>query len=139
MTAEQPVLLAELARDLGEPADGWVVELSRRRVAVFEDDLGRRAVSRSDARALFAEHREAEARNARRREEIERRVVAADEARRAALPKGIPVSAIPTGMSAAELMMANDPFPAERRQSVLEHALEHPSGATIYRPVGGES
>jgi hypothetical protein len=55
------------------------------------------------------------------------------------LPAGIPANAVPTGMSAAELMMASDPFPASRRQSVLEHALEHPSGATVFTPVGGES
>ena len=46
---------------------------------------------------------------------------------------------MPTGVSAAELMMLSDPFPAKRRQSVLEHSLEHPGGATVYTPVGGES
>jgi hypothetical protein len=131
--------LAELERDLPEPAVGWVAELASRGVVIIEDDIGRAAVTRSVARSLFAEARENEARAARRREEIEQRLIAADEARRAAMPKGIPAAAVPTGMSAAELLMVSDPFPAERRQSVLEHALEHPSGATVYRPVGGES
>src|SRR5512132_4054269 len=110
-TAE-PVPLSELERDLPAPAAGWAAELDRRGVAVVTDDLGRAAVDRATARALFAEHRENEARKARRREEIEQRVIAADEARRAALPKGIPVNAVPTGVSAAELMMLSDPFPA---------------------------
>jgi hypothetical protein len=66
-------------------------------------------------------------------------VVAADEARRAALPKGIPVDAVPTGMSAAELMMAADPLVGARRQSVLEHSLEHPAGALIYHSIEGSA
>jgi hypothetical protein len=138
MTAE-PVPLTELERDLPAPAAGWAAELDRRGVAVVLDDLGRAAVDRATARALFAEHRENEARMARHREEIEQRVIAADAARRAALPKGIPVNSVPTGVSAAEMLMLSDPFPAKRRQSVLEHSLEHPSGATVYTPVGGES
>jgi hypothetical protein len=139
MTAEPAVPLTELERDLPAPADGWAAELDRRGVAVVLDDLGRAAVDRATARALFAEHRESEARAARKREELERQVIAADEARRAALPKGIPVDAVPAGVSAAELLMLSDPFPVKRRQSVLEHALEHPGGATVYTPVGGES
>jgi hypothetical protein len=74
--------------------------------------------------------------------EIEERLVEADAARRAAIPRGIPVDAVPTGMTAAQLMMASDPFPAKRRQSVLEHSLENPAGSIIYTPLqpdGGES
>jgi hypothetical protein len=55
---EQVVLLVELERDLGAPAAGWVAELGRRGVDVVEDDLGRAAVDRAVARALFAEARE---------------------------------------------------------------------------------
>lgn len=139
MSAEQVVPLSVLNLDLPAPAGGWAVELGRRGVVIIEDDLGRAAVPRSVARSLLAERREQEATAARAREELERRVVAADEARRAAMPKGIPVSAVPTGMSAAELMMLSDPFPAERRESVLEHSLANPDGALIYHPVGGES
>jgi hypothetical protein len=134
MTAE-PVPLTQLALDLPEPADGWAAELDRRGVAVVLDDLGRPAVDRATARALFAEHREQQEAAARRREEIERRLIAADEARRAALPKGIPASTVPTGMSAAELMMSSDPMQGPRRQSVLEHALANPAGALIFHPL----
>jgi hypothetical protein len=139
MSMGEPIPLSELARDLPEPADGWAAELERRGVAVFEDDLGRPAVDRATARVLFAEHREQQEAAARRRAEIEQRVIAADEARRAALPKGIPASSVPPGVSAAELMMLSDPMPGSRRQSVLEHALEHPAGAIVYTPIGGDS
>jgi hypothetical protein len=134
-TAEQPVLLVELERDLPVPADGWAAELSRRGVEIVQDDLGRLAVDRATARVLFAEHREQQEAAARRRAEIERRVIAADEARRAALPKGIPMSEVPPGMTAAALMMASDPFPATRRTSVLEDALAHGSTSTARSAV----
>jgi hypothetical protein len=137
--ANEPVPLTELARDLPEPGGGWAAELERRGVAVVTDDLGRPAISRDAARDLFAERREQEATAACAREELERRVVAADEARRAALPKGIPVGMVPEGMTGAMLMMAADPMQGSRRESVLEHALANPDGALIYHPVGGES
>jgi hypothetical protein len=139
MAAEQPVLLVELERDLAAPVDGWAAELSRRGVVVVADDLGRQAIDRSSARAIYAEHREQQEAAARKRAEIERQAVAADEARRAALPKGIPVDAVPTGVSAAELMMLSDPFPVKRRQSVLEHALENPGGATVFTPISEDA
>jgi hypothetical protein len=136
--ADEPVPLSTIALDLPAPLDGWPVELERRGVVVFEDDLGRPAVERAVARALFTEHRANEARVARAREEHERQLVAADEARRAAIPKGIPVSAEVPGLSAALLMMAADPMDqGSRRESVLEHALSNPAGAIVYRTVEG--
>jgi hypothetical protein len=139
MTAEQPVLLSVLALDLPAPADGWAAELGRRGVAVFEDDLGRAAVDRAVARSLFAEHRELEARNARLRAEIEQRAVEAHQAFRASLPAGIPAGAVPAGVTAGQLLMLSDPMPGSRRQSVLEHALEHPAGAIVYTPVNEDA
>jgi hypothetical protein len=132
MTAEQVVLLVELDRDLGSPAAGsWAAELERRGVVVFEDDLGRPAVDRAVARALFAEHREAEARNARRLQELERQAIAADAARRAQIPPGIPLDAVPVGVSPGEWLMRSDPMVGARRRSVVEDALEH-GGSVIY-------
>jgi len=136
---EQAVPLSELERDLPVPAAGWAAELAARGVAVVLDDLGRAAVDRATARVLFAEHREQEEASARQREEIEQRVVAADEARRAALPRGIPAGAVPEGLSAGLLMMLSDPMPGSRRQSVLEHSLEHPAGAIVYTPINEDA
>jgi hypothetical protein len=135
---EQAVPLSELERDLPVPAAGWAAELAARGVAVVLDDLGRAAVDRATARVLFAEHREQEEASARQRAELERRVVAADEARRAALPRGIPVGQVPTGMSAAEILMASDPMQGSRRVSVVEHAL-HNDGALAFHPINEDA
>ncbi len=135
---EQPVLLAELERDLPVPAVGWAAELAGRGVAVVLDDLGRAAVERSIARAIYAEHFEAEARTARKRAELEQRAVEADQRFRASLPAGIPAGAVPEGISAGMLMMLSDPMQGARRESVLEHALAN-GGTVAYHPVREES
>jgi hypothetical protein len=133
------VPLSVLGLDVPEPQGGWVAELAGRGVEIVLDDVGREAVTRETARTLLAEHRERQEEAARHRAAIEERLIAADAARRAALPPGIPAGAVPTAMSAAELMMAADPMQGPRRESVLEHALANPDGALIYHPVGGES
>jgi hypothetical protein len=102
---------------------------------IRHDWAGRPCITWSVATELLESLRAAAA---RKRELIEERLVATDAARRAAIPQGIPLSEEVPGLSPAMLMMAADPFPARRRQSVLEHALEHPGGATVYTPVGGE-
>jgi hypothetical protein len=135
---EPAVPLTELDRDLPAPAVGWAAELAGRGVAVVQDDLGRAAVDRAVARVLFAEYLEQQEVAARRRAEIERRAVEADQAFRASLPAGIPAGAVPEGITAGQLLMLSDPMPGARRQSVLEHALEHPGGAIVYTPIRDE-
>jgi hypothetical protein len=134
-----PIPLAVFELDYPTPPLGWAAELGRRGVAIVLDDIGRPSIPRAAARDLLTEHRENEARKARLREEIERRAIAADEARRAALPKGIPAGAVPEGVSAGQLMMLSDPMQGSRRQSVLEHALEHPAGAIVYTPINEDA
>jgi ParB-like chromosome segregation protein Spo0J len=137
MTAEPVIPLSVLGLDLPEPAVE-ATALEHRGIEVLRDDLGRAAISRVAARMLLTEHREQQEAVARRREEIERRVIAADEARRAALPRGIPVSAEVPGLTPAMLMMAADPLgQSQRRESVLEHALQHRDGA-VYHPIQQE-
>jgi hypothetical protein len=73
---------------------------------------------------------------ARKREEIERRAIAADAARRAALPRGIPAALVPDGVPAGLWAMLNDPDRVRsKRQTVLEHSLENPAGAIVYTSV----
>jgi ParB-like chromosome segregation protein Spo0J len=136
---EQPVPLSELSRDLPEPAAGWAAEMAARGVEVVLDDLGRAAISRRAARLLFTEHLAQEELAARRRAEVEEQVVAADAARRAALPRGIPAGSLPEGVSAGLAMMLADPERQEsKRESVLEHSLNHPAGALVYHSLQPE-
>jgi hypothetical protein len=121
---DQPIPLSVLSLDLPAPPAGWPFELERRGIAVFQDDVGRLSISRDDARHLLAEHRQQLEAAVRHQAEVEAQWIAADRRRRAALPKGVPVGAIPTGMSAAEMLMASDPPDrGARRVSLLEDAL----------------
>ena len=52
-----------LKLDLLAPGEGWGAYLDSRSIPVVKDDLGRLAISRADARRLFAERREVEAWN----------------------------------------------------------------------------
>jgi hypothetical protein len=119
-------------------------DLDRRGAAVVVDGIGRECVTAADARRLVAAYREAEALRAQRRAEAEERAVAADQQWRAQLARGVPADAVPAGLTAAAMMMAADPLgQGSRRQSVLEHALEHAAGAVIFHSLqpspGGES
>jgi hypothetical protein len=136
----ESIPLSVLSLDCPTPSAGWAAELDRRGVGIVLDDVGRLSIPRSVARDLLTEHRENEACKARHREEMERQAVAADERFRAGLPPGIPVDAVPVGMTAAQLLMAADPMSeGPRRQSVLEHALEHPAGAIVYTPINEDA
>jgi hypothetical protein len=139
MCVGEPMPLTELARDLPEPVGGWNVELERRGIPVVQDDVGRPSVDRKTAKALYAEHRERQEAAARYRAEIEQRLIAADEARRAAIPKGIPAGMVPEGISAAQLMMLSDPMPGARRETVVEHSLANPAGAIVYHVIEGQA
>jgi hypothetical protein len=136
----ESIPLSVLALDLPAPAAGWPAELRRRGIPVEADDVGRPSVTRAVARDLLAEHRENEARKARIQQEAERRAVEADQAFRAQLAPGIPAGAVPEGVSPAQLLMLSDPSRSEgRRQSVLEHALQHRDGATVFHPINEAS
>jgi hypothetical protein len=116
--------------------DLQAMDQAKRMRGIRFDWAGRPTCSWTAARELLASLR---AERARVVAKIEQQAVEADRVFRANLPAGIPAGSVPTGVSAAELLMLSDPFPAPRRQSVLEHSLEHPSGATVFTPVGGES
>jgi hypothetical protein len=78
-----PVPLSVLELDLPAPAEGWHVYLAGRGVEVTLDDIGRAAISRADARQVFDERREAEARRREKAAELERQAVVRDQQRRA--------------------------------------------------------
>ena len=72
---DELIPLSHLALDLDVPPEGWTVYLEGRGIAVVADDLGRLAIARSDARQLFVERRENEARKAQLRAAAELRAV----------------------------------------------------------------
>jgi hypothetical protein len=107
---------------------------------VVVDDIGRRAVSRDDARQLIAERREAEARQRVVMERRERLLIEADRLRRASLPTGIPAHLVPDGLRPTEAMMLAGESSAPRAKSVHEQLLERELGglqtSMIYQPIG---
>ena len=135
---DQPIPLSELERDLDAPGGGWPAYLAGRGVRILEDDIGRPAISRSDARQLFVERRESEA---RARELRERQEAEAEARRVASIPAGIPWWKIPEGVSPAQAMGAADPMTGPRRRTPLEDALAG-DGMTFHpirsEPDGGE-
>lgn len=140
MTDARLIPISVVALDLPAPATGWPAWLADRHITVIRDDVGMKCISRGDARQLFADHLEDEARANRLRAEVERQAIEQDQQFRAQIAAGIPVDAVPVGMTAAELMMASDPMgEGSRRESVLEHALAHQDGAIVYHPIGDAS
>jgi hypothetical protein len=106
--------------------------LAKEMRGVRRDWAGRPCITWSVAAELLESLR-AEA--ARRRQEIEERLIEADRQRRAALPKGIPASEIPAGLSPAGWLMASEPVPAGR-VSVVVDALS--GSGTTYHPIRDE-
>jgi hypothetical protein len=132
---EPPVLLVELERDLGERPLGWAAELQAKGVAVFEDDLGRPAIDRSSARAIYSEHRAQREAADRRRVEVEQQAVEKDQAFRNSLPRGVAQDQVPVGVSPGLALMLSDPqHQTARRESPVEHALQN-SGSAVYHPL----
>jgi hypothetical protein len=129
--------LSHLSLDVDEPSVGWDAYLTGRGIPVVFDDVGRRSVSRADARQLLDEQREAEA----RRQEVVRRqeqqFIEADQRFRAQLSPGLPWYALPDGVSPAQAWAAAEKDSQPRRQSVLEHALTN-SGQLEYHPLRDE-
>ena len=131
------VLVADVLAEAGnvDPSRSFDAEaraLAKTMRGVRHDWAGRPCITWSVATELLDSLR-AEA--ARKRAVIEERLVAADAARRARIPRGVPASEIPAGMSAAGWLMATEPVPAGR-VSVVEDALA--GGGTIFHPFRHE-
>jgi hypothetical protein len=126
-------VLAEAAgMDESRSFDAQAREVARQMRGIRFDWAGRPTCTWSAAAELLDSLR-AEA--ARKRARIEEQAIAADEARRAALPRGIPAGSVPAGLTAGMLMMLSDPERRRaRRESPLEHALQN-SGSAAYHPI----
>ena len=125
-----------LALDLAEPpVGGWVAYLKGRGIEVLTDDVGRASVSRSDARQLLDEKREAEIRRQEAAERQERQFIAADQAWREQLSPGIPWWEFPDGVSPQQAwaQVARDEAP--RRRTLLEDKLAGEEGTMVYHSL----
>jgi hypothetical protein len=107
---EPVVPLSHLELDLARPPEGWATFLADRGISITIDDLGRASVSRSDARQLLTEQREAEVRRREKAAELERQAVERDQAWRAQLGGGIPAYAIPDGVVSAYDLICRSPY-----------------------------
>jgi hypothetical protein len=87
--------VSHLELDIDAPGNGWAAYLSEKGLNVVLDDVGRLCVARGDARQLFTERREAEARAREVMARNEQAAVQRDQEWRAALPAGIPWHRMP--------------------------------------------
>src|SRR5215216_5761920 len=94
-TSADLISLSVLQLDLAAPAEGWPAYLSSRDIAVVTDDLGRPSISRGDARQLFDERREAEARQREALAQQEQRAIEQDRKFRAQVWGGIRAELMP--------------------------------------------
>jgi hypothetical protein len=127
-------VLAEAAGE-GEDRsfDDQAVALAKTMRGVRHDWAGKPTITWTMAEELLVSLR---AEQARVVAAIEQQAVAADEARRAAMPKGIPWDEVPAGLDPAQMMMLSDPdMRRARRETVLEHSLSNPAGAILYHSI----
>ena len=122
--------------ELDTPPNGWVLHLERRGIAVLTDDIGRRAISRSDAKQLLDEKHANEVRQAKLRALQEQEMVEADQRFRASLGQGVPADLIPAGSTYMEAVVAAqlDAQPYRpRRSTVAEDLLS--GGGYVFHPI----
>jgi hypothetical protein len=135
--AGEPIPLSILELDLPAPTIGWAAGLAQRGISVVTDDLGRLCVARADARRLFDEQREHEA---RAREALARReaaAVAAYEQQRASIWKGVPADRLPVGVSASDAIVAAAKDAQPKRVTPFQEALAGES--LTYHTWGNEN
>jgi hypothetical protein len=131
--ADAPIPLSVLSLDVDPPTTGWEPFLTVRNIAVVIDDIGRKAVSRDDARRLITEKHENERRAQEVAKQNEQRLIEADRVRRASIWGGIPADHLPVGVSAASAMFAADRDARPRRLTPLQEALS--SDTLTYHPI----
>jgi hypothetical protein len=84
--------------------EGWTAYLAAKDIEIVTDDLGRLSISRTDARRLFDERREAEARKGEAAAAAEAAAIKADQQYRSTLWGGLPWYELPGGLSPAQAL-----------------------------------
>jgi hypothetical protein len=121
-----PLVVLELS--LAAPVE-WAAFLAKRGMSIIIDDIGRPSVSRSDARLLLTEQREAKVRRREKAAELERQAVEQDQLRQASLPTGIPAGIVPDGLAPAEAMMLAGESPHHGQRVCAKQLLEPELGS----------
>jgi hypothetical protein len=136
--AGEPIPLSVLALDLDQqPANGWTVWLAEQGISITFDDLGRRCISRADAKRLLDEKRQAEIRRQDLSARLEQEAVEKDQAFRASLPRGAAWYDVPPGVHPATAMLqaAKDAQP-RRTPSQVEWLFGlQDTGGVIHEPL----
>src|SRR5215217_8154819 len=88
-TSADLIPLSHLALDLDVPAIGWAAYLTGRGIEIVLDSVGRKAISSADARQLFDEQRDNEARKREVMERQEQQAVEQDRKFRAQVWGGV--------------------------------------------------
>jgi hypothetical protein len=99
------VPLSHLELDLPAPPIGWAAYLAGHGISIAFDDLGRRAISRADAKRLLDAQRQDEIRKQDLAARLEREAVEKDQAFRASLPRGAAWYEVPHGVHPATAML----------------------------------
>jgi hypothetical protein len=130
--------ISQLALDLDPPAVGWDAFLASRGIDVVDDDIGRKSISRADARQLLDEHREAEAHAREVMERREAQLIQQDRLLRASLPAGLPAAMVPEGLTPAQgMMLAGEKRrPRSVREQLLEREFNHSNPPPGYQSIG---
>ena len=136
--AGEPIPLSVLALDLDQqPANGWAAYLAGHGISIAFDDLGRRCISRADAKRLLDEKRQAEIRRQDLSARLEQEAVEKDRAFRASLPRGAAWYEVPAGVRPATAMLqqAKDAEP-RRTPSQVEWLFGlQDTGGVIHEPL----
>ena len=125
--AGEPIPLSILELDLPAPPIGWAAGLAEHGISIVFDDIGRRAISRADAKQLFDAQRQDQIRRRDHAARLEQAAVEQDQLRRANLPTGIPAD--PGGLAPVAAMVLAGESSAPRAKSVREQLLERELGS----------
>ena len=115
--------LSHLALDLDPPAVGWAAYLTGRGIEIVLDSVGRKAISSDDARQLFTERRESEARKREAMAQQEQRAIEQDQQFRAQVWGGVRADHMPPGAAPAAVMLQAAKDAEPRRLTPLQEAL----------------
>jgi hypothetical protein len=136
---EPLIPLSVLALDLAEaPADGWAAFLAGQGISIEFDDLGRRAISRGDAKQLLDAQRQNEIRRQDLMARNEQAAIEADRQFRAGLHPGIPWHALPDGVLPASAMLQQAKDSEPRRTPSRNEWLFNETDTMVYHEFPAE-